>query len=271
MRCVIQVICVALAAGAVACRCGEDDSSSTAELESRGVEELTTGEEVVLERKAGARPVAPDPLESVPPGNPTEPDPFDGEIDLATALEGLPGDGPVEAVFQTKLGGIKCRLFTDNAPRATAAFIGLARGKRPFWDEHGAAWVTRPFYDGLPIHTVQPGMLIQGGCPRGDGSGGPGFSTPGLESGSRPHDEAGLLSFVGTGTAEGGGSQFAFTDGPAPHLNGTNTVIGQCEPAGLIFRVARVPQRPPNRPITDVIIKAVSIQRGQSDSAGEVQ
>ncbi len=76
-----------------------------------------------------------------------------------------------QVVITTSKGDITCELFADQAPQTVATFLGLVAGTKP----DGA---TRPFYDGLTFHRVIPGFMIQGGDPKGDGTGSPGFTFP---------------------------------------------------------------------------------------------
>lgn len=79
------------------------------------------------------------------------------------------------AVIATSRGDITVELYADECPQTVANFLGLAAGTKPFVDNDGKP-ATRPFYDGLVFHRVIPGFMIQGGCPKGDGSGGPGYA-----------------------------------------------------------------------------------------------
>ena len=79
-------------------------------------------------------------------------------------------------IIQTSLGNIEVELFQNNAPKTVANFIGLAEGTREFEDATTGAKVRRPFYDGLIFHRTIKGFMIQGGCPLGNGRGGPGYS-----------------------------------------------------------------------------------------------
>jgi len=78
-------------------------------------------------------------------------------------------------VFKTSMGDFEVELFPDAAPKTVENFIGLATGKKEFVDARNEQKVKRPFYDGLIFHRVIKGFMIQGGCPRGDGTGSPGF------------------------------------------------------------------------------------------------
>ena len=73
---------------------------------------------------------------------------------------------------------MKCKLFDDKAPIAVANFVGLARGLRPFKDPTSGQWVKRPAYDNTSFHRVISGFMIQGGDPKGDGTGEPGYVIP---------------------------------------------------------------------------------------------
>ena len=79
-------------------------------------------------------------------------------------------------IIQTNLGNIEVELFQNDAPQTVANFIELAEGTREFVDATTGAKVKRPFYDGLIFHRVIKGFMLQGGCPLGNGRGGPGYS-----------------------------------------------------------------------------------------------
>lgn len=190
-------------------------------------------------------------------------DPEDGDFTLDEALAGLPGSGKLMADLETPLGTITCELFPKEAPRTTASFVGLARGRRAFRDPDTGKWVRgRRFYDGLAFHRVIPSFMIQGGDPLSlnyadprVGTGNPGFTLPD-ESQFSYHlfDEPGRLAMAhaGIGTA---GSQFFITETPsAPHLDRRGyTIFGQCGPLDVIRKIARVPRDTrdkPNDPVT---------------------
>lgn len=124
-----------------------------------------------------------------------------------TAREPLERDAV--ARLETARGTIRVRLFTDDAPVTTRNFAALAR---------------RGFYDGLTFHRVVPDFVSQGGDPRGDGSGGPGWNIP-CEINPHRYDEGVMgMALAGQDT---GGSQFFFTHAPQPHLDGRYTAFGQ--------------------------------------------
>ena len=116
----------------------------------------------------------------------------------------------VKAVLKTTKGDIKLELFADQAPVTVANFVNLA---------------SRGFYDGLTFHRVIPDFMIQGGCPHGTGTGGPGYRfedecTPALK-----HDAPGKLSMANAGPGTNG-SQFFITHVATPWLDGRHTVFG---------------------------------------------
>lgn len=114
-----------------------------------------------------------------------------------------------KAVIATDKGNIEIELFDEDAPNTVGNFVKLAK---------------EGFYDGLTFHRVIPDFVIQGGCPRGDGTGGPGYTIP-CEINPRKH-ETGTLSMAHAGK-DTGGSQFFVTHSPQPHLDGVHTVFGQ--------------------------------------------
>src|ERR1700680_5136807 len=83
------------------------------------------------------------------------------------------------AILETSQGNIVCRLFEKEAPQTVANFIGLAEGTKEFTDPATGKKNKRPFFDGLAFHRVIPSFMIQGGCPLGTGTGGPGYRLAG--------------------------------------------------------------------------------------------
>jgi cyclophilin family peptidyl-prolyl cis-trans isomerase len=122
-------------------------------------------------------------------------------------LPGTPLYTP-RALIHTRRGTVEIHLNIVEAPLTTASFIDLAR---------------RGFYDGLSFHRVVPGFVIQAGCPRGDGNGGPGYTLR-CEIGQRPYGRGAVgMALSGKDT---GGSQFFITQTPTPHLDGGYTLFG---------------------------------------------
>jgi cyclophilin family peptidyl-prolyl cis-trans isomerase len=122
-------------------------------------------------------------------------------------IPGVPLYSP-RAILHTRYGKAEILLNTIEAPLTVDSFMDLAR---------------RGFYDGLTFHRVVPGFVTQGGCPRGDGSGGPGYTLR-SELGQRPYGRGAVgMALSGKDT---GGSQFFITTRPAPHLDGAFTAFG---------------------------------------------
>jgi peptidyl-prolyl cis-trans isomerase B (cyclophilin B) len=130
------------------------------------------------------------------------------------------------AHIETDKGEIVLELFDKDAPNTVANFVGLATGKKEWKDPKSGQTVTRPYYDGLSFHRVVPNFVIQGGCPIGTGTGGPGYHIK-CETAGNPHKhERGTLSMAHAGK-DTGGSQFFICHAPAKHLDGKHTVFGQ--------------------------------------------
>jgi peptidyl-prolyl cis-trans isomerase B (cyclophilin B) len=117
-----------------------------------------------------------------------------------------------QATIKTQKGDIQLDLFAADVPKTVNNFVFLARDK---------------FYDGLTFHRVIPGFMAQGGCPRGDGRGGPGYRFEDETRGNpRQVHKTGSLSMANAGPNTNG-SQFFICYAPQPHLDGKHTVFGQ--------------------------------------------
>jgi peptidyl-prolyl cis-trans isomerase B (cyclophilin B) len=120
------------------------------------------------------------------------------------------------AVIETEKGTIRLRLFAEQAPITVGNFVNLAR---------------RGYYNNLKFHRVIPDFMIQGGCPAGDGRGGPGYRFQDEFVKELRHDKPGVLSMANAGP-QTNGSQFFVTHIATPWLDGKHTVFG--EVAGVI-------------------------------------
>ena len=107
-------------------------------------------------------------------------------------------------------GTIELELFEEDAPNTVANFEKL---------------IEEGFYDGLTFHRVIPNFVIQGGCPNGNGTGGPGYTIKCETEGNPNKHGTGALSMAHAGK-DTGGSQFFITHSPQPHLDGVHTVFG---------------------------------------------
>lgn len=127
------------------------------------------------------------------------------------------------AKFVTNKGEIICELEYVKTPITVANFVGLAEGTKELGGGSGKAG-TR-FYDNLSFHRVIKDFMVQGGCPLGTGTGGPGYTFPDEIDPSLKHDNPGILSMANAGPGTNG-SQFFITHVPTPHLDGKHTVFG---------------------------------------------
>jgi cyclophilin family peptidyl-prolyl cis-trans isomerase len=128
--------------------------------------------------------------------------------------------------FETDKGEIVAELFEDDAPGTVANFAGLAAGTKEWTDPKSGKKVQRPFYDGLSFHRVIKDFVIQGGCPLGTGTGGPGYKIKCETGGSKQVHNPGSLSMAHAGK-DTGGSQFFICHSRLPHLDRKHTVFGQ--------------------------------------------
>ncbi len=175
------------------------------------------------------------------------------------------------ATIETTAGTIRVELFENQAPQTVANFTGLATGEKEWQDPMTRQASHEPFYDGLVFHRVIHGFMIQGGCPLGTGTGGPGytfddeihpelrFSEPYLlamaNAGKRPNSVTGRPA--GTN-----GSQFFITVAPTPHLTGAHTIFGKVadeDSRRVVDAIATAPVGSGDRPIEDVMITGITI------------
>src|SRR6202140_5275774 len=168
------------------------------------------------------------------------------------------------AIIETTAGSMTCVLFPDKAPIGVENFIGLATGKKDW--KSPVSGVTKhgvPLYDGTIFHRVIPGFMIQGGDPKGDGTGDPGYKFKNEVSSDLLFDRPGRLAYANSGP-DTNGSQFFITEAATPHLNGKNTLFGQWDeaPVVLVKQIAHMATDPTNdKPFRPVKIIHISIVR----------
>jgi peptidyl-prolyl cis-trans isomerase A (cyclophilin A) len=183
--------------------------------------------------------------------------------------------GTTTAVIQTTVGKLTCTLFPDKAPIGVANFIGLATGTKDWKNPiSGATKHGVPLYDGTIFHRVIPGFMIQGGDPKGDGTGDIGINFKNEVSPDLLFDRPGRLAYANAGP-DTNGSQFfimeeALTGQHAAMLNGHYTIFGQCDEAtvALVKQIAHMATDPQNdRPFRPVKIVHITIVHGTAAPA----
>jgi len=128
---------------------------------------------------------------------------------VVVVITRMPEELRTYATIETEKGNLVLELFDSDVPRTVNNFVTLAR---------------QGFYDGLTFHRVVPGFVVQGGCPIGDGTGGPGYQ---FDDEFTDHTHvAGALSMANSGPNTNG-SQFFITYTPQHHLDGHHSVFGQ--------------------------------------------
>jgi peptidyl-prolyl cis-trans isomerase A (cyclophilin A) len=165
------------------------------------------------------------------------------------------------ATLTTTQGTVTVRLFPDHAPKTVRNFVELAEGGREWTDPRTRAKTKDKLYDGTVFHRVIPGFMIQGGDPLGTGIGGPGYKFGDEIHPDLQFDRPYLLAMANAGPGTNG-SQFFITVAPTPWLNGKHTIFGEViGGADVVDNIARVQTVPGDRPVTDVVLQSVTIQR----------
>lgn len=158
------------------------------------------------------------------------------------------------AVFETSLGTFKAELFAKECPETVWNFVNLAEGRQET-DRDGN------FYDGLMFHRVIDGFMIQGGCPLGNGTGGPGYNFKDEFDSSLKHDGEGVFSMANAGPGTNG-SQFFVTLAPTPHLDGRHSVFGKVSDGiDVVRKIGSVATGSMDSPIESVVMNKVTIER----------
>lgn len=165
------------------------------------------------------------------------------------------------ATLHTNYGDIVIELFDDHAPNTVANFTGLATGTKEYADPETGEATTGKFYDGLTFHRVMDGFMIQGGCPLGTGTGGPGYKFADEFHPELSFDRPYLLAMANAGPATNG-SQFFITVGPQPHLNRRHTIFGEVKDAEsqqVVDKIATTKTDFRDRPKEAVVMESVTV------------
>jgi cyclophilin family peptidyl-prolyl cis-trans isomerase len=149
------------------------------------------------------------------------------------------------ATMQTNKGTIGLELYDEAAPKTVTNFVDLAE---------------KGFYDGVIFHRVIEDFMIQGGDPTGTGTGGPGYK---FEDEFNDHKvERGALAMANSGPNTNGSQFFIVTAEACPWLDGKHTVFGRISSGmDVVDAIERVPKSPGDRPLEDVKIESIQIER----------
>lgn len=153
---------------------------------------------------------------------------------------------PATAIFETSMGVFEVKLATDYAPKTSENFIKLARAG---------------FYDHLIFHRIIDNFMIQGGCPNGNGTGGPGYKIKDEFSSKLLHDGPGVISMANSGP-DTGGSQFFITLRNCDWLDGKHAVFGRVTKGmDVVYRIGKVRTDAADKPLQPVEIKKITIEK----------
>jgi len=154
------------------------------------------------------------------------------------------GDKKLIATVETNKGAFSFEFFPEEAPNTVQNFIDLAN---------------KGFYDGTIFHRVIDGFMIQGGDPKGTGTGGPGYKIK-AEFNKHKH-VAGTVAMARSADPDSAGSQFYICVAPAPHLDGQYTVFGQVtEGLDVVLGIGKVKTDRNDRPLEKVVMNKVTIK-----------
>jgi len=209
---------------------------------------------------------SPAPQQSTPPPSSQQALP-DAPSTTSQAKPPVVPTGPT-AVIDTTMGRLTCKLYDQQAPIASANFIGLAEGTKDWTDSTTLQKMhKKPYYNGTTFHRVIPGFMIQGGDRMGTGAGDPGYFFQDEIDPVLTFDEPGRLAMANAGPGPSGGgtngSQFFITEDAVPQLNGKHTIFGQCDAHSvlLVASITHVERNADDKPVTPVVINRITIVR----------
>ena len=169
--------------------------------------------------------------------------------------------GDLQAVLKTTKGDITINLFPDHAPATVENFVGLAEGTREYQDDAGRSG--ERYYDGLGFHRVIADFMIQGGCPLGSGTGGPGYTFKDEFHPELAFTKPYLLAMANAGPGTNG-SQFFVTLAPTTWLTGKHTIFGEVadqDSRDVVDAIGTAPTGAMDRPQEPIVINSVEIVR----------
>lgn len=176
-------------------------------------------------------------------------------------IVGEEGKEGLYVIFQTSMGRIVCKFYEKQAPLTVENFVDLAKGDKDWVDPKTGEKVKKRFYTGLSFHRVIPNFMIQGGCPLGNGTGGPGYSFSDEIVPKLNFDRPGILAMANSGPNTNG-SQFFITTVPTPWLNGKHTIFGRVvEGQEVVDDISKVEKGFQDKPLKPVTIRWIMIHR----------
>lgn len=171
------------------------------------------------------------------------------------------------ATLTTNHGPIKINLYGHQAPKTVNNFIGLANGDIEWTDPKTGEKRNDPLFNGVIFHRIIPGFMIQGGDPLGTGTGGPGYHFDDEINMELNFQKPYVLAMANAGTHGGkgtNGSQFFITVAPTEWLQGKHTIFGEVadeDSKAVVDIIAGVPTGAMDRPVEDVVIESVTIEK----------
>jgi peptidyl-prolyl cis-trans isomerase A (cyclophilin A) len=167
------------------------------------------------------------------------------------------------ATLHTTKGDVEIELHDERAPVTVENFVGLSTGEQEWVDpETGETVSGEPLYDDVLFHRVIDDFMIQTGDPKGDGTGGPGYTFDDEFHDDLAHDGPGVVSMANPGEPDTNGSQFFITLEAQPHLDGRHTVFGRVvDGMDVVREIGSVPTDARDRPTEDVLLESVTVHR----------
>jgi peptidyl-prolyl cis-trans isomerase A (cyclophilin A) len=167
------------------------------------------------------------------------------------------------ATVVTSQGTIVVKLFSKDAPKTVQNFVGLATGEREWRNPAGEQIKGKSLYVGTIFHRVIQDFMIQGGDPRGNGTGDPGYRFEDEFQSGRTFDKVGLLAMANSGPNTNG-SQFFITTSTPAHLNNRHTIFGEViKGYEVVDAISKVPRGGMDKPITPVTINQITMSDTQ--------